>query len=89
MDRSNRVVAWLLLAAGMAWGGDFKVGIGRRNITPPIPIPMAGFDNRTILSPVPQSLERIQPEVRFVFLGPMAGSTTLTQDGLDGGGECW
>lgn len=35
------------LLAGTLWGADFKAGFGRRQITPPIPIPMAGFANRT------------------------------------------
>jgi hypothetical protein len=42
--------AALLLApllAGTLWGADFEAGFGRRQITPPIPIPMAGFENRT------------------------------------------
>jgi hypothetical protein len=35
------------LLAGTLWGADFEAGFGRRQITPPIPILMAGFDNRT------------------------------------------
>src|ERR1022692_1164705 len=36
-----------LLFAGALWGADFKAGFGRRQITPPLPILMAGFANRT------------------------------------------
>src|ERR1039458_4684673 len=35
------------LLAGTLWGADFKAGFGRRQITPPMPIWMAGFENRT------------------------------------------
>jgi hypothetical protein len=35
------------LFAGALWGADLKAGFGRRQITPPLPILMAGFDNRT------------------------------------------
>jgi hypothetical protein len=41
------VVLLTPLFAGALWGADFKAGFGRRQITPPLPILMAGFDNRT------------------------------------------
>ena len=43
----RRILASALLLVGASWGGDFKAGFGRRQITPPIPFPMAGFDART------------------------------------------
>ena len=43
----RRTLPLVLLLVGASWGGDFKAGFGRRQITPPIPIPMAGFENRT------------------------------------------
>ena len=49
-QRWSRALALLLMAplcAGVAGAADFKAGFGRRNITPPIPIRMAGFENRT------------------------------------------
>lgn len=36
-----------LLLAGALSGADLKAGFGRRQITPPLPIPLAGFANRT------------------------------------------
>jgi len=46
----STIISILLLAplfAGALWGADFKAGFGRRQITPPLPILMAGFDART------------------------------------------
>ncbi len=42
-----------LVLAGTVWGGDYKVGFGRRQITPPLPIPLAGFANRAKLGDTP------------------------------------
>src|ERR1039457_2926360 len=47
LSRAMPVLLVAPLFAGTAWGGDLKAGFGRRNITPPIPILMAGFENRT------------------------------------------
>jgi len=47
---SLRATPALLLAplvGGTLWGADFQAGFGRRQITPPIPILMEGFANRT------------------------------------------
>ena len=43
----RHLVLLATLFAGALWGGDFKAGFGRRQITPPLPILMAGFDART------------------------------------------
>jgi hypothetical protein len=37
----------VILAAGTLFGSDFKAGFGRRQITPPMPIWLAGFAART------------------------------------------
>src|ERR1039457_7350793 len=47
LSRAMPVLLIAPLFAGTAWGEALKAGFGRRNITPPIPILMAGFENRT------------------------------------------
>jgi hypothetical protein len=46
----NKCLAMLVLlaATGAVSGSEFRAGFGRRQITPPVPIWMAGFDNRAM-----------------------------------------
>jgi len=44
---ATAVLLLATLCAGALRGADLKAGFGRRQITPPLPILMAGFENRT------------------------------------------